>query len=46
MRGVAHRLKGLFVHHIGRIELLFGIAIHAVLQERNQNTLLLMDVCR
>src|ERR1019366_5028537 len=46
MCGVLRRLKGLFVHYIGRIELLLGIAFHAVLQERYKNALLLVDVRR
>ena len=44
--GAARRLKGLFVHYIGRIELFFSIAFHAVLQERDKNTLLLVHVRR
>ncbi len=38
--------KILLIHHIGQVELLFSIAFHTVLQERDENTLLLLHVRR
>jgi 3-hydroxymyristoyl/3-hydroxydecanoyl-(acyl carrier protein) dehydratase len=46
MRSGPHRLNILFVDHAGRMEPLFGIAIHAVLHERNENALFYLNVRR
>jgi 3-hydroxymyristoyl/3-hydroxydecanoyl-(acyl carrier protein) dehydratase len=46
MRSGPHRLNILFVDHAGRMEPLFGIAIHAVLHERNEKALFYLNVRR